>query len=180
MLKSAFVKRIDDYGRVVLKVDELIEHIFNGEDINGCYVFNTSEYEKYLKTCDMFDEQPVKLKRFKDLKSKYTKKSYLRECSEEWLIPEEYMQIDLIDYFLDKCKTKEEKERVILELNEFVQLGNIKIINVLIYLVDVMRKNNIVWGVGRGSSVSSYLLYLVGLNKINPLEYDIDYKEFFK
>ena len=48
------------------------------------------------------------------------------------------------------------------------------------YLVDFMRENNIVWGVGRGSSVSSYVLFLIGIHKVNSIQYDLDYKEFLR
>jgi len=48
------------------------------------------------------------------------------------------------------------------------------------YLVDLMRKNNIVWGVGRGSSVSSFVLFLIGIHRINSLHYDLNIEEFLK
>lgn len=48
------------------------------------------------------------------------------------------------------------------------------------YLVDTMRANNVVWGVGRGSSVASFVLYLIGVHKINSLSYDLDPTEFLK
>jgi len=48
------------------------------------------------------------------------------------------------------------------------------------YLVDTMRQNNIVWGVGRGSSVSSYVLYMLGVHKIDSLKYNLDFKEFMR
>jgi len=48
------------------------------------------------------------------------------------------------------------------------------------YLVDLMRENNIVWGVGRGSSVSSFVLFLIGIHRINSLYYDLDIEEFLK
>ena len=43
-----------------------------------------------------------------------------------------------------------------------------------------MRKNNIVWGVGRGSSVASFVLFLIGVHKINSLYYDISIDEFLR
>jgi DNA polymerase III alpha subunit len=43
-----------------------------------------------------------------------------------------------------------------------------------------MRKNKIVWGVGRGSSVASYVLFLIGIHKVNSLKYNLDIKEFLK
>ena len=48
------------------------------------------------------------------------------------------------------------------------------------YLVDTLRKNNIIWGVGRGSSVASYVLYLLGVHRIDSLYYDLDITEFLK
>ena len=50
----------------------------------------------------------------------------------------------------------------------------------MIYLVDFMRENNIVWGVGRGSSVASYVLYLIGVHKIDSIQYDLDWTEFLR
>jgi len=48
------------------------------------------------------------------------------------------------------------------------------------YMVQVMRDNNIVWGVGRGSSVASYVLYLIGVHKIDSLYYDLDVTDFLR
>jgi len=50
----------------------------------------------------------------------------------------------------------------------------------MIYIVDMMRKNNLVWGVGRGSSVASYVLYLIGIHKIDSLKYNLNIEEFLK
>ncbi len=48
------------------------------------------------------------------------------------------------------------------------------------YIVDTLRENNIVWGVGRGSSVASYVLFLLGVHKIDSVKYDLPIEEFFK
>ena len=48
------------------------------------------------------------------------------------------------------------------------------------YLVDTMRNNNIVWGVGRGSSVGSFVLYKIGINRINPNLLQIRLPRLFK
>jgi DNA polymerase III alpha subunit len=54
------------------------------------------------------------------------------------------------------------------------------VLQLLIYIVDTMRKHNIVWGVGRGSSVASYCLYLIGVHKIDSLKYNLNIREFLK
>jgi DNA polymerase III alpha subunit len=48
------------------------------------------------------------------------------------------------------------------------------------YIVDTLRDNKIIWGVGRGSSVSSYVLYLLGVHRIDSLKYQLDYREFLR
>jgi DNA polymerase III alpha subunit len=99
---------------------------------------------------------------------------------ETWSMPDEYKNIDLERFFAQKISTAEEIERVSLELELYKKNGLYTLLKYLIYTVDVMKENNIVWGVGRGSSVSSYLLYLVGLHSVNPLKYKLDIKEFFR
>jgi len=50
----------------------------------------------------------------------------------------------------------------------------------MFYLVDFMRENKIVWGVGRGSSTASFVLYLIGIHKINPIQFQLDWREFLR
>ena len=97
----------------------------------------------------------------------------------EWVIPKNYCS-DLIDYLYNSCNTQEQRDRVTLELELFVQHGMIDVLHALKYLVDFMREHNIVWGVGRGSSVASYCLYLIGIHKIDSLKYNLDIHEFLK
>ena len=73
-----------------------------------------------------------------------------------------------------------EKQRVQLEYDLFEKKKFIKVLQFLIYFVDTLRANNIVWGVGRGSSVASFCLFLIGVHKINPLLYNLDITEFLR
>jgi DNA polymerase III alpha subunit len=67
-----------------------------------------------------------------------------------------------------------------LELLLFQERDLFLLLKQLKYIVDTWRKNNIVWGVGRGSSVASYVLYLIGVHKINSIYYDLNIEEFLK
>jgi DNA polymerase III alpha subunit len=80
----------------------------------------------------------------------------------------------------DLCATDEQKDRVNEELELFIQHGMLDLLFYLKYLVDTMRSNNIVWGVGRGSSVASYVLYLLGVHKVDSIKYGLDIREFLK
>jgi len=67
-----------------------------------------------------------------------------------------------------------------MELAEYKARNLFPVLQLLIYIIDTMRKNNLVWGVGRGSSVSSYLLYLIGVHKVDSVKYNLNIKEFLK
>ena len=97
-----------------------------------------------------------------------------------WFMPAEYKQFDIEDYVLGLCKTSEETERVNYELNLFKSHAMMDVLQFLKYMVDTLRKNNIVWGVGRGSSVASYVLYLLGVHKVNSIKYNLDPTEFLR
>ncbi len=43
-----------------------------------------------------------------------------------------------------------------------------------------MRDNEVIWGVGRGSSVASYVLYLIGIHKVDSMYYDLPINEFLR
>jgi DNA polymerase III alpha subunit len=98
----------------------------------------------------------------------------------EWFIPKEYKNLNIRDWLIEKCQTQEQIDRVNLELGLFEKHNMADILNVMLYIVDTLRSQNIVWGVGRGSSVSCYSLYLIGIHKIDSLKYDLPINEFFK
>ena len=97
-----------------------------------------------------------------------------------WFMPREYQDMDIAKWILDQCKEDHELQRAGEELIEFQKRDMFPLLRYCKYLVDTMRSNNIVWGVGRGSSVSSYVLYLIGIHRINSLHYDLSIDEFLK
>lgn len=102
------------------------------------------------------------------------------EQQENWYIPESYKELDIAQWVLDQCKEDYELQRVGEELLLFQEKDLFPLLRYCKYLVDTMRQNNVVWGVGRGSSVASYVLYLIGVHRINSLHYDLSIDEFLK
>ena len=98
----------------------------------------------------------------------------------QWRMPEEYRKLDIARWLLDECATDPELQRVADELMLFQERDLFDLLRWLKYFVDTMRKHKVVWGVGRGSSVASYVLYLIGVHKINSMYYDLDISEFLK
>ena len=95
-------------------------------------------------------------------------------------MPIEYLNMDIAQYVLDKCNTEAELQRAGEELIKFQERDMFILLKYLKYLVDTMRSNNIVWGVGRGSSVASFVLFLLEIHRINSLYYDLSIDEFLK
>jgi DNA polymerase III alpha subunit len=104
-------------------------------------------------------------------------------CQSEWFMPDEYKNINVYEYVLGKAETpcsKETQDRIWEELDAFAERGMKDLLRYMIYLVDFMRENGIVWGVGRGSSVASYVLYLIGVHRIDSMKYNLDWREFLR
>ena len=95
-------------------------------------------------------------------------------------MPDEYRNMNIIDYLLEKTNNEEQYQRVVEELTLFEERNMFPMLKFLVYMVTELKHNNILWGVGRGSSVASYILYLIGVHRIDSIKYDLDYKEFLR
>jgi DNA polymerase III alpha subunit len=148
-------------------LDNLIKGVMrHGPDILESCVANPIELEQYLTRIDQERlDYPV-------IKTEIDRNN--------WFIPNDYKQMDILDWLYNRCPTVEIKQRVTEELKLFAKNDMIPVLKTMKYVVDTLRKNNIVWGVGRGSSVSSYVLYLVGIHKIDSIKYNLPIEEFFK
>ena len=95
-------------------------------------------------------------------------------------MPHEYESFEIVEWLIAQCTTDEQVSRVAQELELYDERNLIYLLLFLKYMVDTFRKNNVVWGVGRGSSVASYVLFLLGVHKIDSMLYDLDVKEFLR
>lgn len=98
----------------------------------------------------------------------------------DWFIPQKYKDLDIEELCLSLCNTQKEIDRVNTELTLYKEYDMLPMLQCMKYIVDTLRENNIVWGVGRGSSVASYCLFLIGIHKIDSIKYDLPLEEFFK
>lgn len=99
----------------------------------------------------------------------------------EWNIPDEYKNLDIRDYIRrSKRLNTLQWSRVDYELSEFESRGLVDLLRFMVYMVNVIKSNNVIYGVGRGSSISSYVLFLLGVHRIDSLQYNLDIKEFLK
>jgi DNA polymerase III alpha subunit len=99
---------------------------------------------------------------------------------QNWYMPEEYKQMDIAEYILGLCDSQSELQRCGEELLLYQERDLFNLLRYLKYLVDVMKQNNVIWGVGRGSSVASYILYKLGVHRIDSMFYNLDVHEFLR
>ena len=97
-----------------------------------------------------------------------------------WHMPDEYKQLDIAAYILGLCTTEAELQRCGEELLLYQERDLFNLLKYLKYLVDVMVKNQVIWGVGRGSSVASFILYKLGVHRIDSMYYNLDIHEFLR
>ena len=97
-----------------------------------------------------------------------------------WHMPDEYKQLDIAEYILSLCDSDAKLQRCGQELLLFQERNLFDLLRYLKYLVDTLRANRMIWGVGRGSSVASYVLYLLGVHRIDSMFYDLDAREFLR
>lgn len=168
-----------------MKSDKYGQLIFTEQDLMGLYMKDPDRViQKALVTDDINFDENLQLTTYPELKvyveSTKSVSQFDSENQNVWHFPDEYKNFDIAKFVLDQCKTEEELQRAGDELLKFQERGMFMLLRYLKYLVDLMRKNNIVWGVGRGSSVSSFVLYLIGIHRINSLYYDLSIDEFLK
>ena len=168
--------KINDHGDVIFTEQDAIDLLYTDPkfDLSKLFFDETKKYESALKELGL--DLPVIQKAPKrESVDKFDNKNI-----NDWHMPDKYYQINVLQWLLDKCQTDEEKIRVQTEYDMFEKKGFIKVLQFLIYFIDTLRANNIVWGVGRGSSVASFCLFLIGVHKINPLLYNLDITEFLR
>lgn len=102
-----------------------------------------------------------------------------------WILPKEFLNLDLKKYVQNIIDSLPEdiKELGEIRLNneyeDFKRRNLEDFLRTIIYILSVFRKKNVVWGVGRGSSCASYLLFKIGLHSVDSLKYNIPLTEFF-
>ena len=170
--------KINMYGQAILSSDKLRELLLQGKNIGHLNAVQDEDiqlYEKYqdilLRQKTIFLDAPAEDLTFDD---------FHLQKADEWIFPLEYQQIDVLAHLLDKCKTQQEIDRVNEEYLLYLERDLVMLLRLFIFLVDYMRKNKYIWGVGRGSSVSSYILYLIGIHRVNSLKYGFDIKDYLK
>ena len=170
--------KIDQVGQIVYNQDDLCDLLMQGSNLstlNGVLVDSTVDLET---AATILEDIPTFIK-YNEL-AQISVEEFDHRCQNTWHMPQKYKDLDVAEHVLSLCASDAELQRCGAELLLFQERDLFNLLRYLVYLVDTMQENNLIWGVGRGSSVASYVLYKLGVHRIDSIFYDLDPGEFLR
>jgi DNA polymerase III alpha subunit len=163
---------LDNFGNPIFQEQDIFNMLYKGqlEYLDQILAEPTTGVQDLFKNLGIVPKQ---------LASHNNQKSFDDSNQNNWFIPENYYP-NLVEHLYGCCTTNEQTDRVSEELEAFIEHNMLDLLFVLKHIVDTLRANNVVWGVGRGSSVASYVLYLIGVHRIDSIKYNLDWREFLR
>ena len=175
-LQSLDPMKTDSVGQIVLNETDLINLIMQGRDlesVGGTLVDNSVDIEAAAFWLEHVPD-------FTHWSEPDAQAVFDHMQQSTWHMPEEYRTLDIAEHILKMCNSEDKLQRAGQELLLYQERGLFDLLRYLKYLVDVMKENHVIWGVGRGSSVASYVLYLLGVHRIDSMYYELDPAEFLR
>jgi len=168
------------FGQMVFSQDDICDLLMQGrtaDSLTQVVVDSTVDIEQLVGLID----RPDSLATWTTPHNEETSVPEFHAAQQQnWHMPKEYCQLDIAVHVLGLCDSEAELQRCGQELLLYQERGLFDLLRYLKYLVDIMRTNNVIWGVGRGSSVASYVLYKLGVHRIDSLYYNLDPQEFLR
>jgi DNA polymerase III alpha subunit len=172
--------KVDPHGQMIFSQEDLCDMLMQGQnfvELSKVLVDSTVEIEKVAT----FVANAGALIHWYDVTHQtLSVAEFDRLNQQHWYMPDQYKELDIAEYLLNLCETQAQLQRVGQELLMYQERDLFNLLRYLKYLVDVMKENNVIWGVGRGSGVASYVLYLLEIHKIDSMYYDLDINEFLR
>ena len=154
---------------------EIVNTLLSGLPVEGLFVDELTDEIRQYNHNTYEDHKKIGIK------------TETRPLNHDWNIPADYLKMNVLEYLLTKTDFDIQSEdaelrsnRIIDELELYKELGLMDVLRVLIFIINTLNHNKVMWGVGRGSSVSSYVLYLIGVHDIDSVRYELDVTDFLR
>ena len=166
--------RLDKYSNPIFNEQDLFDAIYDGcqFSVGDTMLVERTDSVKAL-------EHQLGFKFLDPYETHFDPVDYDKACQSNWNMPDKYKTLDIEEWLLDSCP-EQNHQRLIEELQEYRSRDMIDLLRWLKYFVDTCEKEDILWGVGRGSSVASYVLFLLGVHSIDSIKYNLDWQEFLR
>jgi hypothetical protein len=172
--------RQNNYGEMIFNEDDVCDLLMQGRDVASLKHMKVDASVNLEKTALLLDCIPALVNYDSLHDPEETLEEFDRRLQQTWHMPKEYQQLDIAQHILDLCTTDAELQRCGHELLLYQERDLFNLLRFLKFLVDTMTEHRVIWGVGRGSSVASYVLYKLGVHRINSMFYELDVEEFLR
>ncbi len=170
--------RLDQYKNPIFNEKDLFDAIYKGYEptINDTVIVDRSEnITKLEEQLDFSFVPPI------NPNDDLSIEDFDRYMQADWNMPDEYKKFDIEGWLREQCPPWDpETTRLEDELVQFKARNMLDLLRWLKYFVDICSKEGVIWGIGRGSSVASYVLFLIGIHNIDPIKYNLDWEEFLR
>jgi hypothetical protein len=172
--------RQNNYGEIIFNEDDVCNLLMQGRDVASLKNMKVDASVDIAKAALLLDCVPA-LINYNALNDE-TESIEEFDCrlQRTWHMPENYKKLDIAQHILDLCTTDAELQRCGHELLLYQERNLFDLLRFLKYLVDTMTEYQVIWGVGRGSSVASYVLYKLDVHRIDSMFYELDVEEFLR
>lgn len=179
-LQTFHAMKTDKFGQLIFTQSDVISLYMQGLDVSALqYELLVDDSVNLELARDILDHVPAFV-RHDELNEQQSVEQWDRCRQSTWFMPPQYQTLDIAAHVLSLCDNDAELQRCGHELMLFQERNLFDLLRYLKYLVDVMTENRLIWGVGRGSSVASYVLYKLRVHRIDSLYYDLDPAEFLR
>jgi len=171
--------KTDHLGQLIYNESDCVDMLMRGQNIpvSGMLVDATVNLET---TAGILENVPEFVQYNELATQAMTVEDFDHVNQGHWLMPDEYKNLDIAEHVLNLCTSEAALQRVGQELLMYRARELFDLLRYLKFLVDIMKQNNLIWGVGRGSSVASYVLYLLNVHRVDSLHYNLDIAEFLR
>lgn len=172
--------KTNQFGEQIYSEDDIIDQVMQGHEINNASEWLVDQTVDLETATLLLEHVPLFLRYDETERANLTREQWDHRRQHHWFMPQQYRDLDIAAHVLGLCQSEAELQRVGQELLLYQERDLFDLLRYLKYLVDLMRDNHLIWGVGRGSSVASHVLYLLGVHRINSMHYDLDPGEFLR
>jgi DNA polymerase III alpha subunit len=169
--------RLDKYSNPIFTEQDLFDALYQSYQFDSGDTVLVDQRSESIKQL----ESQIGFKFLEPYETHFEIKDYDSACQSNWFMPDEYKNLDIEAWIWEQTPPWDPQHtRVTEELAAFKERNMMDLLRWLKYFVDTCNKNNVVWGVGRGSSVASYILYLIGVHHIDSIKYNLEWQEFLR
>jgi DNA polymerase III alpha subunit len=168
--------RLDKFGNPIFNSQDIFKFLYQGKISNLKEV--TVDYSDEIRQLEQ--TAGFTFQRFNEQLESIDIADFDAALQSDWFMPEEYKDFDVESWCVDRCTTSEQITRVKDEMLAYRNKNMIPLLQWTKHFVDTCNNNGIVWGVGRGSSVASFVLFLLGVHQIDSVKYNLDWQEFLR